>query len=103
MTKHVIPSVKETTFNCPHCGALTTQYWYDLYVDQRKDNSTHSLLREGNEHYEEVIKMPSASNDDLKEEHAIFIESIKRQAKGLPFFDKSSTSYYQTILQNVHL
>lgn len=26
------PSVKETAFSCPHCGAYTTQYWHDTYV-----------------------------------------------------------------------
>ena len=26
--KYVSPSVRETAFNCPHCGALTTQQWY---------------------------------------------------------------------------
>lgn len=26
--KHVPPSVRETAFNCPHCGALTTQHWH---------------------------------------------------------------------------
>ena len=28
--KYVVPSIDETAFNCPHCGALTTQRWYDL-------------------------------------------------------------------------
>ena len=32
--KYVPPSVKETAFNCPHCGALTTQQWYVLAADE---------------------------------------------------------------------
>ena len=28
--KYVSPSVRETAFNCPHCGALTTQQWYQF-------------------------------------------------------------------------
>ena len=28
--KHVPPSVRETAFSCPHCGALTTQHWFSL-------------------------------------------------------------------------
>jgi len=103
MTKHVAPSVDETAFNCPHCEALTTQYWYNLYIEQRKDNSTPSVWREGDEHYEKIIKTLSASRGELKEEHDQIIGSIKRQAKGLPFFDKSSTSYSQTVLHNVYI
>lgn len=26
------PSIKETAFSCPHCGAYTTQYWHTGYV-----------------------------------------------------------------------
>jgi hypothetical protein len=31
--KYVAASVKENAFNCPHCGALTSQQWYNLYPD----------------------------------------------------------------------
>jgi len=30
--KSVTPSIRETAFNCPHCGAYTTQTWYDLWA-----------------------------------------------------------------------
>jgi hypothetical protein len=36
--KSIPPSAKEQAFDCPHCGAYTTQYWYDLLCDKRKDN-----------------------------------------------------------------
>lgn len=39
MKKEIVPpSVKETAFICPHCGAFTTQYWFTLYAEQRKEN-----------------------------------------------------------------
>ena len=31
------PSIEETAFECPHCGAYTTQYWFTLYARQRED------------------------------------------------------------------
>lgn len=32
--KYVPPSITETAFNCPHCGALTKQTWFALQGDQ---------------------------------------------------------------------
>ena len=28
------PSVSATAFDCPHCGAFTTQHWYKLHADR---------------------------------------------------------------------
>ena len=34
MPKHYVPaSVKETAFNCAHCGALASQQWYNSYIN----------------------------------------------------------------------
>lgn len=30
--KYVSPSVRETAFNCPHCGVLTQQFWYKAHA-----------------------------------------------------------------------
>ena len=32
--KHVSPSFKRTSFNCPHCHVLTHQFWYSLACQQ---------------------------------------------------------------------
>lgn len=37
--KSVAPSIKETAFDCPHCGAYTTQFWYDLHAKSRPNDS----------------------------------------------------------------
>ena len=34
--KYVPPSVKETAFNCPHCGVLASQYWYTVHADRSR-------------------------------------------------------------------
>ena len=36
--KGIPPSVKETAFECPHCGVYTTQTWYDLFAHNRGEN-----------------------------------------------------------------
>lgn len=34
------PSIAETAFNCPHCGALAKQYWYSVRAEALKDDAT---------------------------------------------------------------
>lgn len=39
MTKKTSPpSIKKTAFDCPHCGAFTTQYWFHIFAKQLKDD-----------------------------------------------------------------
>lgn len=33
--RYVSPSIKETAFNCPHCGALTNQFWSSVFLSQQ--------------------------------------------------------------------
>lgn len=33
------PSIKKTAFDCPHCGAFTTQYWFSIYSKELKDDA----------------------------------------------------------------
>ena len=36
--KYISPSVRETAFSCPHCDALTTQYWFSLWAQRNEEN-----------------------------------------------------------------
>jgi hypothetical protein len=42
MPHRVEPSISETAFSCPYCSALTTQFWYDVFVDPLKGRGTSS-------------------------------------------------------------
>ena len=35
-SKYVPPSLSETAFNCPHCGALSRQFWHSVYAESLK-------------------------------------------------------------------
>lgn len=57
--KYVPPSVKETAFNCPHCGALAQQHWYQLLATQEGEaNTPPKLINNGR-----GKKMDALSND----------------------------------------
>lgn len=38
MTRAHPASITETAFDCPHCGAFTTQYWHHLYTKRTEKN-----------------------------------------------------------------
>ena len=81
--KFVPASIKETAFNCPHCGTLTTQTWFKL-----------SLNRTADDHPTPLIIRPEGLKDfnidlfedpDLRSRTANLIE---RLSKGLPIVEK---------------
>ena len=33
------PSIRKTAFDCPHCGAFTTQYWFKIFANEMEEDS----------------------------------------------------------------
>lgn len=91
--KYVSPSVKETAFNCPHCGALARQFWYSTHADAMKKDALPRII--GAEKLEE-LKL-----DHIKEaeERDRVKKWAERKAKGRPFFD-GNTTYREMIYVN---
>lgn len=93
--KYVPPSVKETAFNCPHCGALAKQFWYSIRADQNDDkHPTPLAVTEGDgrdwdfKHVED------------KEARANLIKWVDEMRKARPFFEGGQDGRYS--FQNVH-
>jgi len=59
------PSIKETAFNCPHCGAFTTQYWFKLFPEKLEKNN--------------VPNIPDASFKEVVQQDDTFTAENKRQ------------------------
>jgi hypothetical protein len=38
------PSIKKAAFDCPHCGAFTTQYWFSIYAKELEDSRPLPIL-----------------------------------------------------------
>ena len=75
--KYVTPSIKETAFNCPQCGALAKQHWHNL---------TAGLLRNPQPTPTFVGEAGAKDYDDFKD-----IEDPERREKLIAFANKMAT------------
>ena len=92
--KYVAPSITESAFNCPHCDALTTQFWYSIHANRLKDGVLPTRFsREDRENFAAKEKV----SQDQKIEILDFMDQI---ISGLPFLEKVEM-YTNQQLQNV--
>ena len=99
MSKHVEPSVSETAFNCPHCGALTTQYWYMLYAKSLSgDKPIPFIPKESDKkHFIDSTKIPSEQRDSV-------LSWFDKMLSGLVFlWDQHDSEYIRMSVNNLHL
>ena len=93
--KFVPPSVRETAFNCPHCGALTTQFWYSTRIapvaGERKLSTVFSD--------DQVAKFNFDNIDDLEKRNEV-LEFLQKAAKGFPFLSEKRRDDYR--LHEIH-
>lgn len=84
--KDMPPSIKETAFDCPHCGAYTTQHWFKL----------HASAVEG-EHPTPFIPDEDMKNAFLKDKNisdearSRLLKLIEKIATGLVFLEKTDS------------
>ena len=99
MTKNVSPSVKETAFSCPHCGAYTTQFWYKPYAESLPENNPIPYIPS------EADKERYARDPDTTvENREIILDWIEKMISGLVYLEyhKDST-YCKNEVRNLHL
>jgi hypothetical protein len=96
--KHVPASIKETAFNCPHCGALTSQTWYQTYAREPKGDTKLPFFPD----MEVVNRILSNDelDDEVKERHIVFVNKIHN---GLIFFEGKEDAYTPLEAINLHL
>lgn len=90
------PSINEQAFDCPHCGAYTTQYWFDVLSDGRKKNVppiSSSKIRD-------LLNQDNETPKDIKNKH---LEWCDKMDSGLVFFSERKTTYPDYSADNIHL
>lgn len=92
------PSVRATSFSCPHCGALAKQFWHDVWS-----------VRRGEKHPQPNIITPeqestldfSAGGPEVEAELRAW---AKKMASGIPHLEQSGEGQWiRNQVQNVNL
>lgn len=86
--KYVPPSITETAFNCPHCGALANQTWFHLRADPKRKDELPFRLAEDNFNRE---RMERIENPEEREEA---LALAARVIAGAPFIDRNQSGKY---------
>jgi hypothetical protein len=99
MSKHVEPSVNETAFNCPHCGALTTQYWHRIYAKGLSEENPLVFIPK-----ESDKKRFAESSELIKEAKDLLLPWVDQMLSGLVFLQEARDSEYLKLeVHNLYL
>ena len=99
MTKKTSPpSIKKTAFECPHCGAFTTQYWFNIHAEELKDD-------------EPLPRFPyKGIQDRIQDDEKMTIEAKKfwldwndKMAAGLVFLEEENKSAWSKHVNNLYI
>ena len=101
--KTCFPSIKETAFNCPHCGALTTQYWFKIYAEQlERENPLHFVPSAGSK--EQVAEVVMAEDSQTTPEQKEYLRDwCDKMVTGLPFVEGNDSTYAPYRIHNLYL
>lgn len=95
--RYIPPSTSETAFNCPHCGALSKQYWSRLYAVPQPDNRPLALIVSDNFD-------PNRDDFEKQSDYDYFLNLVARMKSMLPFIEKEDKSLYNyKCLYNAHV
>ena len=97
--KYVPPSIRETAFNCPHCGALAKQYWGFLHTVRNVEKKPLPLIVGQEQHKE--INLADFKDDAEREK---FLQWVDLMVDGRPFLWETKDGIYsRTRLHNTFI
>jgi hypothetical protein len=96
MAKSVPPSIAETAFDCPYCGAFTTQHWYQLR-STKIGGKTPNLP---DVQFRKRIEADSRVDSQAKSHVLGWIDKMH---SGLIFLNDNTEDPYSYIVNNLYL
>lgn len=85
--KYVSPSISQTAFNCPHCGALAKQHWFELRAEVMKKDALP--IRISGPINNDFLK--TLEDDDEREKWRTW---LNRMIQGAPFLKTRQNQYF---------
>ena len=93
------PSIQETAFDCPHCGAYTTQYWFKLRSSRYSEDHRTPILSDPG------MRESISAMDDLPEEkRQSLLTWVDRLESGLVFLEETDQGSFSHVdVNNLNL
>lgn len=93
------PSVTETAFDCPHCGAFTTQYWFKLHADRVDEERRTPFFPDPDTR--QSVRAAEELDDEAKQDFMIWLDKMEG---GLVFLERNKQgTYIHDDVNNLHL
>lgn len=92
------PSISETAFDCPHCGAYAQQDWYCVHVAERPDKCVEPFYDAGT-----IRRFAEQQEWDTEKSMQNFILTQVMRTNGEVFIDNKNGAYRSKIVQNIYL
>lgn len=91
------PSITEAAFDCPHCGAYTSQYWFEVYANARDKNATPHIPDA------DTRKRITEAKDIPDEAKRNFFDWCDKMDSGLIYLEKNDGKYAYGDVNNLNL
>ena len=91
--KYVPPSLRETAFNCPHCGVLTQQSWHIVNASGLGKGTTPSLVSD-----EEAAKAWAEKSSRADRQEFRELAQMRIKATGRPFLAHETSGLTRVVL-----